>query len=73
MTMLTIYFIGVLFVFYYETQDIFLGGLSTTLPQIIAFSLFWPLGVPFGAYSMWKEINKARSGQQKDTDNATKR
>jgi len=60
MTAFTIYIIGVLFVFYYETEDILLGNLSTTFQQIIAFSLFWPISIPFGAYSMWKEIIKNR-------------
>lgn len=64
MTLLFIYIIGVLFTFYYETEDIFLGSLPTSIQGTIVFSLCWPFSIIFGAAIMWKEIIKKR-GEKK--------
>lgn len=64
MTLFLVYIIGVLFTFYYETEDIFLGSLPTSIQGTIVFSLFWPFSIIFGSVIMWKEIIKKR-GEKK--------
>lgn len=61
---LAIYLIGVIFTFYYETEDIFLGSLPTSIQGTIVFSLCWPFSIIFGAAIMWKEISEKR-GERK--------
>lgn len=64
MTLLIIYIIGAILVFYYETEDIFLGSLPTSIQGTIVFALCWPFSIIFGAVIMWKEIIKKR-GEKK--------
>lgn len=61
---LTLYIIGTIFTFYYETEDIFLNKLNTPLQSTLVFSLCWPVSILFGSFVMWKEINKRRQEEK---------
>lgn len=61
---LTLYLIGTIFTFYYETEDIFLNSLPTSIQGTIVFSLCWPVSLLFGAFVMWKEIIKKRGDEK---------
>lgn len=64
MTLLLIYIVGAFFTFYYETEDVFLNKLSTSLQTTVVFSLCWPLSIIFGAFVMWKEIINNREDKK---------
>jgi hypothetical protein len=64
MTLFLIYIIGTIFTFYYETEDIFLNKLNTSLQSTVVFSLCWPVSILFGTFVMWKEIIKNRGDKK---------